>query len=48
MIKKHVTLANLIFVFALIQLVWLIWYYYTGLGGPQQLVAAFERSTSAL
>jgi TRAP transporter 4TM/12TM fusion protein len=39
MIKKHVTLANLIFVFALIQLVWLIWYYYTGLGGPQQLVA---------
>jgi len=39
MIKKHINLANLIFAFALIQLVWLVWYYYTGLGGPQQLVA---------
>ena len=39
MIKKHINLANLIFCFALIQLVWLVWYYYTGLGGPQQLVA---------
>ncbi|HZA02110.1 MAG TPA: hypothetical protein VE665_07500, partial [Hyphomicrobiaceae bacterium] len=37
--KKYVTLANLTFVFALIQFVWLVWYYYTGYGGPQELVA---------
>ena len=30
---------TLIFVFALIQFCWLIWYYYTGFGGPQELVA---------
>ena len=29
----------MIFVFGLIQLVWLLWYYYTGYGGPQELVA---------
>ncbi|MGE0629177.1 MAG: TRAP transporter fused permease subunit, partial [Hyphomicrobiaceae bacterium] len=28
-----------IFVFAVIQLVWLLWYFYTGYGGPQELVA---------
>ena len=37
--KKYVTLANLTFVFALIQFVWLVWFFYTGLGGAQELVA---------
>ena len=36
---KTLNLGNLIFVLALIQLGWLIWYYYTGSGGPQELVA---------
>jgi TRAP transporter 4TM/12TM fusion protein len=34
-----VTLRNAIFVFATIQTVWLIWYFWTGSGGPQELVA---------
>ncbi|MBX9775497.1 MAG: TRAP transporter fused permease subunit [Xanthobacteraceae bacterium] len=34
-----VTLRNTIFVFALIQTVWLVWYFWTGAGGPQELVA---------
>ena len=38
-LKKYITLSNLIFVFALIQVVWLIWFFYTGLGGSQELVA---------
>src|SRR5215475_6581256 len=38
-VKRVATLANLIFVFALIQFVWLVWYFYTGSGGPQELVA---------
>jgi TRAP transporter 4TM/12TM fusion protein len=38
-LRPHITLRNLIFVFGLIQLVWLLWYYYTGYGGPQELVA---------
>jgi TRAP transporter 4TM/12TM fusion protein len=33
------TLRNAIFVFAVIQTVWLIWYFWTGSGGPQELVA---------
>ena len=37
-LKNHINLKNLAFVFALIQLVWLVWYYYTGYGGPQELV----------
>jgi TRAP transporter 4TM/12TM fusion protein len=32
-------LKNLTFVLALIQVSWLIWYFYTGSGGPQELVA---------
>jgi TRAP transporter 4TM/12TM fusion protein len=32
-------LRNVIFVFATIQTVWLVWYFYTGYGGPQELVA---------
>ncbi|MPZ58369.1 MAG: TRAP transporter fused permease subunit [Rhizobiales bacterium] len=38
-LKSQVNLGNLIFVFALTQFVWLVWYFYTGLGGPQELVA---------
>ena len=38
-IKKQFSLTGLILVFASIQFVWLIWYFYTGLGGPQELVA---------
>ncbi len=38
-IKKYATLSNLIFVFALIQFVWLVWFFYTGKGGGQELVA---------
>ena len=38
-LKRHATLRNLTFGFALIQFVWLMWYYYTGFGGPQELVA---------
>jgi TRAP transporter 4TM/12TM fusion protein len=38
-LRTHVKLRNVIFVFGLIQLVWLLWYYYTGYGGPQELVA---------
>ncbi len=34
-----INLDNLIFAFALIQFVWLVWYFYTGYGGPQELVA---------
>jgi TRAP transporter 4TM/12TM fusion protein len=37
-VKGHFNLANAIFVFALIQFVWLVWYFYTGSGGPQELV----------
>ena len=38
-IKKYATLRNLIFVLATIQLVWLVWFFYTGKGGGQELVA---------
>ena len=38
-IKKHFNLANVILVFATIQFAWLAWYFYTGFGGPQELVA---------
>jgi TRAP-type uncharacterized transport system fused permease subunit len=38
-LKSQVKLRNLIFVFALIQFVWLVWYFYTGLGGSLQLVS---------
>jgi TRAP transporter 4TM/12TM fusion protein len=38
-LKKYATLKNLTFVFALIQIVWLVWFFYTGLGGAQELVA---------
>jgi TRAP transporter 4TM/12TM fusion protein len=38
-IKTFATVRNLIFVLALIQFAWLVWYFYTGFGGPQELVA---------
>ena len=38
-LKALASLSNLILVFATIQLGWLLWYYYTGYGGPQELVA---------
>ena len=38
-LKGYATLKNLTFVFASIQLVWLVWFFYTGLGGAQELVA---------
>lgn len=38
-LRPHISLSNIILVFGLIQLVWLLWYYYTGYGGPQELAA---------
>ena len=38
-LKSLASLGNLILVLATIQLGWLLWYYYTGYGGPQELVA---------
>jgi TRAP transporter 4TM/12TM fusion protein len=38
-LKTYVSLKNLIFALALIQVVWLVWFFYTGLGGAQELVA---------
>src|SRR5574341_829864 len=38
-LKTIINLKNLIFALALIQFVWLVWYFYTGFGGPQELVA---------
>ena len=38
-LKRVVSLSNLIFVVSLIQFAWLVWYFYTGSGGPQELAA---------
>ena len=38
-IKKHATLNNLTFALATVQFVWLVWFFYTGLGGSLELVA---------
>jgi TRAP transporter 4TM/12TM fusion protein len=38
-LKRYATVKNLTFVFATIQFVWLVWFFYTGLGGAQELVA---------
>ena len=38
-LKDYATLRNLTFAFALLQFVWLVWFFYTGLGGSQELVA---------
>jgi TRAP transporter 4TM/12TM fusion protein len=37
--KSLATLSNLILVFGAIQFAWLVWYFYTGYGGSQELVA---------
>lgn len=38
-LKRYATLQNLTFAFALVLFVWVIWYCYTGYGGPQELVS---------
>jgi len=38
-LKNYVTIKNLTFAVALVQIVWLIWFFYTGIGGGQELVA---------
>src|SRR5262245_28529172 len=38
-IKKQLSLNNLILALSALQLGWLLWYFYTGSGGPQELVA---------
>jgi TRAP transporter 4TM/12TM fusion protein len=38
-LRAHINLRNLIFGLGVIQLGWLIWFYYTGFGGSQELVA---------
>ncbi|HXE87417.1 MAG TPA: TRAP transporter large permease subunit, partial [Hyphomicrobiaceae bacterium] len=38
-LRAQLSLGNLILAFGVIQLGWLLWYYYTGRGGPQELVA---------
>ncbi len=38
-LKEIFNLTNVILFFAAIQFVWLVWYFYTGFGGPQELVA---------
>jgi len=37
--KKLFSLNNVIFFFSCVLFFWLLWYFYTGLGGPQQLVS---------
>ena len=36
-LKRHGNLNNLTFCFSLVLFVWLIWYFYTGYGGPSEL-----------
>src|SRR5262245_48762236 len=38
-LKKYATLDNLTFVLASVQCAWLVWFFYTGLGGALELVA---------
>jgi TRAP transporter 4TM/12TM fusion protein len=38
-LKRHANLKNLTFAFSLVLFVWVIWYCYTGFGGPQELVS---------
>jgi len=38
-LKSHANLGNLIFGVSLVFFVWLVWYFYTGLGGSLQLAA---------
>src|SRR5262245_50243328 len=38
-LRAQLSLSNLAFVLASVQLVWLVWFFYTGLGGALELVA---------
>ncbi len=38
--KRYATVRNLRFVLSLVMFIWLCWYFYTGFGGPSELVAA--------
>jgi TRAP transporter 4TM/12TM fusion protein len=38
-LKSQFNLRNLTLIFSSIQFAWLVWYFYTGLGGPLELVA---------
>lgn len=38
-LKKQFSLNNVIFFFSCVLFFWLLWYFYTGLGGPQELVS---------
>jgi TRAP transporter 4TM/12TM fusion protein len=39
-LKRYVTIKNLRFFISCFMFVWLCWYFYTGFGGPSELVAA--------
>ncbi|MEW6666497.1 MAG: TRAP transporter fused permease subunit [Thermodesulfobacteriota bacterium] len=36
-IKRHANLKNLTFLLSLVMFIWLVWYFYTGFGGPMEL-----------
>jgi TRAP transporter 4TM/12TM fusion protein len=38
-IKRYINLKNLIFLLSTVMFAWLCWYFYTGYGGPMELVA---------
>src|SRR4030042_1715727 len=37
--KRHISINNLIFAISIVMFIWLCWYFYTGYGGPTELVA---------
>jgi TRAP transporter 4TM/12TM fusion protein len=47
-LKNYATLRNLTFALALVQTVWLVWFYYTGLGGGLELVVRMVSITLSL
>ncbi len=38
--KRYATIRNLRFLLSIVMFIWLCWYFYTGFGGPSELVAA--------
>jgi TRAP transporter 4TM/12TM fusion protein len=40
LLKRYATVRNLKFLLSLVMFVWLGWYFYTGFGGPSELVAS--------
>ncbi|MBA4423830.1 MAG: TRAP transporter permease DctM/Q [Syntrophus sp. (in: bacteria)] len=38
-LKRYISINNLIFVVSISMFIWLVWYFYTGYGGPTELVA---------